>query len=243
MPTCTLANREKYFSDLLLPQLVKTFVGFTQENLRSILGNNAINNLIVRSDVYLLNTDLVAFNLAPSETKPAIASIQAHINTHPFRDVPPYAYLHIDAFNLNEHGRERGVCLHWENVEEVDDLALEQIQVLALGGESFYKKGATLTHSHRKKKPELGKEGFGEQENMHEIKIVPGKKENTFKAVNQFDELYEMIEVTLINGVYEVKACADGTVFNSPFSLAIPQHIKIDQGSYPELLSTIKTLS
>ena len=250
MSPARLINKETSFSDRLLPQLVKAFSGLYPYHLQHILGKRTIHKLLVRQDNFLVkdHNSSVAFDLLQNIAEPAIASIRGHITAHPPKEEgTPNASLQIESLNLNELGVERGVRIFWDNHifnlprgEKANDLFLEQIQVSPLEGEFFDNGREKTIQPYRGEKLKLEGEGLGSQDKMHVINLVSDEGGSTIRAVNQLGEPYNMIEVKFVEGDYEIIVHADDEVFNSAFTLVIPQHIKIDQKSYQR---TVKMLN
>lgn len=231
-------NKDLIFSDVLLHPLLETFSGFTSAHLQSILGSTPIKGLLAKS---VGRKGEISFDLMQSAKQQLIMSIRSHITPISI-DPRPHASFIVTAYNFGEpHPEmERGVRLYWgshlpanSDGKGVNDLLINRIQVLPQKGEEY--SSVTEQIGYQRSLQE-----FPAQEYMHVINLVSYGSGQNFMAVNSKGEVYQMIEVALINGVYEIKVYNDGTVFNSSFQLTIPQHIKIDQRSYPGTVALLK---
>jgi hypothetical protein len=248
-----LATKEMFFSDLLLPQLSETYKGLTQNHLESILGNNSkqIRRLLAEPGDILKRYKDFCFKLRPSKIgEKSIALIGGDIDSYKGKESPRYAFLGITASNRNESGQERWVRLNWINKdydENKPELTIDQILVLPQAGELYNVDKSPnylpekVVQKPREKKPELENALVSKQE-MHVIKLVSADKGKTIIAVNGSDEIYDMIEVELVDGTYEVKVHDDGVIFKSPFSLTFPQKVVVDEENHSKMIRTLREI-
>ncbi len=228
-----LTSREIPFSETLLPSLLKTFNGFSQKHFESILGNRPIAALKANPE-YWTSRGLIDFNLTDNDNiHDIIASIRGHIG-------PEQTFLNIEAYQLNPD-HQRGFRLGWFNHkyntprgEDVYDLFFDAFQVLPIVGEEynsyFAKKIKTAMSVDKRIRTWSG------SENMHDIKLE--KKLGLIRAISKSGEKYP-IDVELNNGVYEIKAHADGTTFLHPFSLTFPARIRINPQEFKKTLQLL----
>jgi hypothetical protein len=245
-------NPEIPLTSLLLPQFEKAFIGFSRDQLHTVLGDRSISNLLASPDEYWVDRGSVAFFIRPDKTSPAIARIHGYI-TAPHPSVGrPYSSLGINAFNLNGENQERGVRIFWCDAPEkhhgqgykVTNLFLDEIQILPLEGELFYTrngKNGKLVQPARERKPKLEGEGLGSQDQMHVIKLVTEGLRQTTVAVNGSGIPYESIEVKSgEGGIYHIWVHKDNVIFKSDLILTIPGQIKIDRINYRRTLGLLK---
>jgi len=228
-----LTPREIPFSETLLPSLLKTFNGFSQNHLESILGNRPIAALKAKPE-YWAAEGSIDFNLTNDNIPDIIASIRGCAG-------PEQTFLDIEAYQLNPD-HQRGFRLGWFNHryntprgEGIYDLFFDAFQVLPVVGEKynsyFAKKIKTAMSVNKPIKTWSG------SENMHDIKLE--KKLGSIRAISRSKEEYP-IDVELNDGVYEIKAHADGTTFLHPFSLTFPDHIRINPKEFQKTLQLLR---
>lgn len=235
-----IATKEIHFSRQLLPQLLKTFKGFEQSHLESILGKTSLESLTYKSDGYSAITGMIDFDLY-SGTK-AVALIRSYMG---FDGRPPFSFFDIDAYSSTDSQNRRGIRLAWANHrfetpkgETIEDLFLENMQLLPNEGETY--EPFTINVKNRKIQgkrefmPQINSPfSIGSSENMHYVKFIMDHGE--VKAVSTRGTEYP-IDVQLNHGVYEIRGYAEGVIFKHPFMFTLPAQIKVDNRNFNQVV-------